>query len=93
MRLWDVRTGRCLFVWDFPTAVKAVAFSEDERQIVCLTEQRMGHQSAIRIFDVNREEGTERAWSSLLFLSSSDHADFCGLRLGWVCLMIWHGLG
>ena len=60
MKLWDVQTGVCLYTWEFPTAVKRVSFSTDMRQILCLTEQRMGHQSAIRIFDINREDGTKR---------------------------------
>ncbi|EJC98898.1 WD40 repeat-like protein [Fomitiporia mediterranea MF3/22] len=55
MKLWEVSTGRCLYTWEFPTAVKRVAFSADSKQIVCITEQRMGYQSAIRIFDINRE--------------------------------------
>lgn len=30
MRLWNVRTGQCLKTWEFPTAVKRVAWSEDD---------------------------------------------------------------
>ena len=61
MRLWSVQTGKCLFVWEFPTAVKRVAFNEDDDQVVCITEQRMGYQGAIRVFDINREgDGTNR---------------------------------
>jgi hypothetical protein len=44
MRLWSVQTGECLLVWEFPTAVKHVSFSDDDEQIVCITEQRMGRQ-------------------------------------------------
>ncbi|TFY71064.1 hypothetical protein EVG20_g1930 [Dentipellis fragilis] len=62
MRLWSVQTGKCLFVWEFPTAVKHVAFNEDDDQIVCITEQRMGHQGAIRVFNINREgDGTNQS--------------------------------
>ena len=64
MKLWEVETGKCLYTWEFPTAVKSVAFSADGTQVVCITEQRMGFQSAIRIFDINREgDGTNRASS------------------------------
>ncbi|OSX57275.1 hypothetical protein POSPLADRAFT_1041770 [Postia placenta MAD-698-R-SB12] len=56
MRLWSVQTGKCLYRWEFPTAVKRVAFSDEDDQIVCITEQRMGHQGAVRIFSVNRED-------------------------------------
>lgn len=69
MKLWEVATGKCLFTWEFPTAVKRVAFSEDDDQVVCITEQRMGHQGAIRVFDINREQGTKRT-SNFFPLSS-----------------------
>ena len=63
MRLWSVETGKCLYRWEFPTAVKRVAFSEDDDQVVCITEQRMGHQGAIRVFDIDREgDGTDRKY-------------------------------
>lgn len=61
MKLWDVQTGKCLFTWEFPTAVKRVAFSEDDTLIACITEQRMGYSGAIRIFEINRSgRGTDR---------------------------------
>jgi translation initiation factor 3 subunit I len=66
LRLWNVATGKCLYTWEFPTAVKRVAFSEDDKQVVCITEQRMGHQCAIRVFNIDRNgEGTKRMF--LLF--------------------------
>ena len=40
------KTGKCLFVWEFPTAIKRVSFSDDDEQIVCITEQHIGHQGA-----------------------------------------------
>ncbi|KAI5897030.1 WD40 repeat-like protein [Schizophyllum commune H4-8] len=61
MRLWQVETGKCLYTWEFPTAVKRVAFSPDNTQVVCITEQRMGYQCAIRVFNINREEGTKQS--------------------------------
>ncbi len=65
LKLWSVATGKCLHTWEFPTAVKRVAFSEDDRQVVCITEQRMGFQCAIRVFDINREgDGTKRMSSN-----------------------------
>jgi WD40 repeat protein len=62
LRLWAVATGKCLFTWEFPTAVKRVTFSDDDKQIVCITEQRMGYQSTIRVFNINRkdDEATKR---------------------------------
>ncbi|KIM30962.1 hypothetical protein M408DRAFT_327876 [Serendipita vermifera MAFF 305830] len=55
MKLWEVKTGKCLYTWEFPTAIKRVAFSEDDNYIACITEQRMGYQGAIRIFQINRK--------------------------------------
>ena len=54
LKLWMVSTGNCLYTWEFPAAVKRVAFSDDDNQIVCITEQHMGHQGAIRVFNINR---------------------------------------
>ena len=40
--------------------MKRVAFNEEGTQVVCITEQRMGHQCAIRVFEINAEEPTKR---------------------------------
>lgn len=65
LRLWDIKSGKCLYKWEFPTAVKRVAFSEDDSQVVCVTEQRMGYQGAIRVFNINREgDGKDRTSGS-----------------------------
>lgn len=88
MKLWDIRTGKCLFTWEFLTAVKRVAWrsvcryfylgyiewkadtsSEDDNQLMCITEQRSGQPSIIRIYNINREDITKRkspSWFSLL---------------------------
>lgn len=60
LKLWSVSTGKCLYTWEFPTAVKRVAFSDDDEQVVCITEQRMGYQGAIRVFNINREGDGKR---------------------------------
>jgi len=68
MKLWDIQTGKCLFTWEFPTAVKRVAFSEDDTLIACITEQRMGYSGAIRIFEINRSgQGTDRMCQTTWF--------------------------
>ncbi|KAG8882692.1 translation initiation factor eIF3 subunit [Tulasnella sp. 332] len=61
MRLWEVRSGKCVYTWEFPTAVKRVAFSQDDKQVVLVTEQRMGFQGAITIFNINREDPTHQS--------------------------------
>ncbi|RAL64494.1 hypothetical protein DID88_001969 [Monilinia fructigena] len=40
VRLWDVKTGKCLKTWDFNTAVKRVEFNEDATQLLAVTEQQ-----------------------------------------------------
>jgi len=70
LRLWDVQSGKCLYTWEFPTAVKRVAFREDGNQIVCITEQRMGYQSTIRVFKVNKDgDGTKQSKEPLYMFS------------------------
>jgi len=61
LKLWLVQTGKCLYTWEFPTAIKRVAFNEEGDQVVCITEQRMGFQCAIRVFKINREDGTKQS--------------------------------
>lgn len=62
LRLWRVSTGECLKVWEIPTAIKRVQFSEDDTRVLAVTEQRMGFTGTIRIFDISSEnEGREQA--------------------------------
>lgn len=58
VRLWNVQTGQCLYVWEFPTAAKCVAFNSDGTQILIITEERMGHRGALRVFNINRDPAT-----------------------------------
>ncbi|CAG8489115.1 9359_t:CDS:2 [Paraglomus occultum] len=52
-KLWDVRTGKCLHTWEFHTAVKRVAFSEDDTMALAVTEQQMGYQGAVAILKID----------------------------------------
>jgi translation initiation factor 3 subunit I len=60
IKLWEVRTGRCLKTWEFPTAVKRVEFSDDGTLLLAVTEMRMGHLGTVVVFpivvDVNAEQ-------------------------------------
>lgn len=53
MRLWEVQTGRLLYTWDFPTAIKRVEFSPNGNKVLCVMEERSGHVGAIYVFDIN----------------------------------------
>lgn len=61
IRLWDVKTGRCLKVWDFPTAVKRVEFNEDGSQLLGVTEKRMGHLGTIVVLDIKVDPEAEQS--------------------------------
>ncbi|KAI5818897.1 WD40-repeat-containing domain protein [Pyronema omphalodes] len=60
IKLWEVKTGRCLKTWEFPTAVKRVEFNEDGTLLLAVTEQRMGYRGTVVVFpivvDVNAEQ-------------------------------------
>ncbi|KAK4447909.1 WD40-repeat-containing domain protein [Podospora aff. communis PSN243] len=61
IRLWDVKTGKCLKTWDFPTAVKRVEFNEDGTKLLGVTEKRMGYLSNIVVFDIKVDVDAEQS--------------------------------
>jgi translation initiation factor 3 subunit I len=61
IKLWDVKTGKCLKTWEFPTAVKRVEFTEDGTQLLGVTEQRMGYLGTIVVFDIIVDVDAEQA--------------------------------
>ncbi|ORY28054.1 WD40-repeat-containing domain protein [Naematelia encephala] len=61
MRMWEVNTGKCLKVWEYETAVKRVAWSEDDELVLGITEQRQGQPSIIRVYALNREDGASQS--------------------------------
>ncbi|KZS92258.1 WD40 repeat-like protein [Sistotremastrum niveocremeum HHB9708] len=95
LRLWSVSTGKELFQWEFPTAVKRVAFSEDGDQIVCITEQRMGHQGAIRVFEINRSgNGTNQSKEPIsMFHPIASKATVCAFGLDTSTIITGHESG
>ena len=61
VRLWDIRTGKCLKVWDFNTAVKRVEFNEDGSKLLAVTEKRMGFLGTIVVLDINLDVNAEQS--------------------------------
>lgn len=59
VRLWNVKTGECVKVWDFPTAVKRVEFSADGSRLLAVTEKRMGYLGTIVVYDIQYGENLE----------------------------------
>lgn len=66
MRLWEVKTGRCLKTWEFPTAVKRVEFNEDGTKLLGVTEKRMGYLSNIVVVDINPDVDAEQSDEKVL---------------------------
>ncbi|KAH8887722.1 eukaryotic translation initiation factor 3 subunit I [Thozetella sp. PMI_491] len=66
IRLWDVKTGKCLKVWDFPTAVKRVEFNEDGTKLLGVTEKRMGHLGTIVVLDIKIDVEAEQSDEKVL---------------------------
>ncbi|KAL7900946.1 WD40 repeat-like protein [Trichoderma sp. SZMC 28014] len=60
IRLWEVKTGKCLKTWEFPTAVKRVEFNEDGTKLLGVTEKRMGYLSNIVVIDINPDINAEQ---------------------------------
>ena len=56
VKLWNARTGETVKTWEFPTAVKRVEFSEDGKQLLAVTEKRMGFLGTIVVYDVRYGE-------------------------------------
>ena len=65
IRLWDIRTGRCLKAWEFPTAIKRVEFNEDGTRLLGVTEKRMGHLGTIVVLEINVDVDAEQAEEKL----------------------------
>lgn len=61
MRLWEVKSGKLLKTWDFPTAIKRVEFSPDGRQLLGVMEKRSGHLGAIIVYDINPDPTAEQS--------------------------------
>lgn len=53
MRLWEVKSGKLLKTWDFPTSIKRVEFSADGTLLLGVTEKRSGHLGTIVVYEIN----------------------------------------
>lgn len=72
IKLWEVRTGKCLKTWEFPTAVKRVEFSEDGKKLLGVTEKRMGHLATIVVFDIIVDVAAEQPDEPFLTITCED---------------------
>lgn len=72
VRLWDVRSGKCLKVWNFNTAVKRVEFNEDGSQLLAVTEKRMGYLGTIVVLDIILDVEAEQSDEKVLVITCED---------------------
>ncbi|RGB43533.1 eukaryotic translation initiation factor 3 39 kDa subunit [Rhizophagus diaphanus] len=68
-KLWEVRTGKCLHTWEFKTAVKRVAFSEDDSMALVVTENRMGYPGTVTVFSVKNDIDAEQSDEPIMIIN------------------------
>lgn len=79
VRLWDVKSGKCLKTWDFNTAVKRVEFNEDGSQLLAVTEKRMGFLGTIVVLDINKDvDGPQKDEKALTITCEDSKATVAG---------------
>jgi len=72
VKLWDIRSGKCLKTWDFDTAVKRVEFSEDGSRLLAVTEKRMGFLGTIVVLDIELDVEAEQSSEKSLVITCED---------------------
>ena len=72
VRLWDIRTGKCVKTWDFNTAVKRVEFNEDGTALLAVTEKRMGYLGTIVVLDINPDVNGEQSEEKALTITCDE---------------------
>ncbi|PMD27395.1 putative eukaryotic translation initiation factor 3 subunit I [Hyaloscypha hepaticicola] len=72
VRLWEIRTGKCLKVWEFNTAVKRVEFNEDGSQLLAVTEKRMGFLGTIEVMNINLDPEAEQSDEKVLTITCEE---------------------
>jgi len=72
VRLWEIRSGKCLKVWEFNTAVKRVEFNEDGSKLLAVTEKRMGFLGTIEVMDINLDPEAEQSDEKVLTITCEE---------------------
>ena len=72
VRLWDIKSGKCLKVWEFNTAVKRVEFNEDGSQLLAVTEKRMCFLGTIVVLDIKLDVDAEQSDERALVITCED---------------------
>ena len=83
IRLWEVKSGKLIKTWDFGSAIKRVEFSPDGRQLLGVTEKRVGHLSTIVVYDVEEDpEAEQSSEHSLRIVCDDAKATVAGFSYG-----------
>ncbi|KAF2861328.1 eukaryotic translation initiation factor 3 39 kDa subunit [Piedraia hortae CBS 480.64] len=72
MRLWEIKAGRQLKQWEFPTSIRRAEFSEDGKLLLGVTEKRTGHLSNIYVYDIVPDVEAEQASEPTLRIEVTD---------------------
>ncbi|EKD13871.1 uncharacterized protein L3040_005513 [Drepanopeziza brunnea f. sp. 'multigermtubi'] len=72
VRLWDIRTSKCLKTWNFNTAIKRVEFNEDGSKLLAVTEERMGHLGTIVVLDIKLDVEAEQSDEKSLVITCDE---------------------
>ncbi|TVY30566.1 Eukaryotic translation initiation factor 3 subunit I [Lachnellula hyalina] len=83
VKLWDIKSGKCLKTWDFDTAVKRVEFAEDGSRLLAVTEKRMGFLGTIVVLDINLDVNAEQSSEKSLVITCEESK---ATVAGWSCL-------
>lgn len=67
-----MKSGKLLKTWEFLTAVKRCEFSDDGRQLLCVTEKRQGQLSNIYVYDINPDPEAEQSSEHSMRIVVSD---------------------
>ncbi|KIM93051.1 hypothetical protein OIDMADRAFT_107011 [Oidiodendron maius Zn] len=72
VRLWDIKSGKCLKVWNFDTAVKRVEFNEDGSRLLAVTEKRMGFLGTIVVLAITLDAEAEQSDERVMTISCEE---------------------
>lgn len=72
IRLWNIKTAKCLKVLDFNSAVKRVEFSEDGSKLLAVTAKQMGFFSKIEVIKIKLDGDHEILDERVLTITCRD---------------------
>jgi WD40 repeat protein len=72
MRLWDVKTGKLLKTWEFPSSIRRVEFSPDGQYLLGVTEKRQNLPSSIVVYEIEADVEAEQSSEPYLTIISDD---------------------